>query len=73
MKTKTSLLILYLAGIGLASSGVFAQDDPNQSSAGPGAAGEETEPIVPEAFISEPIYSDIELGIGYVTDDAYFF
>ncbi len=73
MKTKTSLLIIYLAGTGLVSSNVFAQDDPNQSSAGLNAPDEDSEPIVPEAFISEPVYSDIELGIGYVADDAYYF
>ena len=64
MKTRTSLLIFYLAGSALVTGNVFAQDTSNQK--------DET-PLVPEAFISEPVYSDIELGIGYVADDAYFF
>lgn len=34
---------------------------------------EEGEPIVPVAFISQPVLSKIELGIGYVSDDAYKF
>jgi len=80
MKTKTSLLIIYLAGTGLVSSSTFAQDNPAQENAVPEAFAEESEqpvkdsePIIPEAFISEPVYSDIELGIGYVADDAYYF
>jgi len=64
MKTKTSLLIFYLASAGLVTGNAFAQDTPNQ---------EDDSPLIPEAFISEPIYSDIELGIGYVADDAYYF
>ncbi len=80
MKTRTSLLIFYLASAGLISVNTFAQDNPDQENAVPEAFTEESvqstkdsEPLVPEAFISEPVYSDIELGIGYVTDDAYFF
>lgn len=55
MKTKTSLLILYLASSGLVSS--HADTDSDDS--------------LPQ--ISEPVYSDIELGIGQVTNDAYYF
>ena len=64
MKTKTSLLIFYLASSGLISSNALALDTPNQ---------EDDAPVIPEAFISDPIYSNIELGVGYVADDAYFF
>jgi MtrB/PioB family decaheme-associated outer membrane protein len=64
MKTKTSLLIFYLVYAAFVSSKAFAQDPLNQ---------EDNSPLIPEEFISEPIYSDIELGIGYVADDAYFF
>ncbi len=34
---------------------------------------EEGELIVPEEFISRPIRNEIELGLGYVSDDAYKF
>ena len=34
---------------------------------------EQAEPLVPEQFLSEKPYSEIELGIGYVSDDAYKF
>lgn len=64
MKTKTSLLICYFATAGLVSPPVLSQENP---------APAEEEPLVPEAFISEPMYSEIELGIGYVSDDAYKF
>ncbi len=64
MKTKTSLLIFYLVCATFVNSKAFAQDTLNQ---------EDDSPLIPEEFISEPIYSDIELGIGYVADDAYFF
>ena len=80
MKTRTSLLIFSLASAGLVSVNTFAQDNPDQENAATEAFTEESkqpakdsEPLVPEAFISEPVYSDIELGIGYVADDAYFF
>lgn len=62
MKTRTSLLLACFAGCGLAGNYGFAQENADEE---PG--------LVPEAFLSEPIYSDIELGIGYVADDAYFF
>ncbi len=78
MNTRISLLIVYLASSGLASGSIFAQEYTTQFT--PEAFPEEYEeeikdaaPIVPEALISEPVYSDIELGIGYVADDAYFF
>jgi len=34
---------------------------------------EEGEPIVPEEFISRQVFNELELGIGYVSDDAYKF
>jgi len=78
MKTKTSLLIVYLASSGLVCNNIFAQE--NATPATPDALPEESVeavddsgPIIPEAFISKPVYSNIELGIGYVADDAYFF
>lgn len=64
MKTRTSLLIVFLASSALVTGNAYAQDTPDP---------EDTAPVVPDAFISEPVYSDIELGIGYVADDAYFF
>ncbi len=83
MKVKTSLLIIYLSSSAILASNVFAQDTLNQGTRTvviPEAFPEEyetpdedTAPIVPEALISKPVYSDIELGIGYVSDDAYFF
>lgn len=64
MKTKTSLLICCFATSGLLTNPVFSQDNP---------AAAEDGPLVPEEFISEPAHNEIELGIGYVTDDAYKF
>jgi len=64
MKRKTSLLIYYLATSALASGAAFAEDKP---------LSEEEEPLVPEEFISKPILNEIELGLGYVSDDAYKF
>ena len=68
MKRKTLPLIIYLTASGLMSglaSGVaFAEDS---------SSSEEEEPLVPEEFISKPILNDIELGLGYVSDDAYRF
>ena len=57
MKRKTSLLIFYLATTALASGVAFAEE----------------EGLVPKEFISKPILNEIELGIGYVSDDAYRF
>jgi MtrB/PioB family decaheme-associated outer membrane protein len=64
MKTRTSLLICFFTTSGLVSNTALAQES---------NTAVEEEPLVPEAFISEPVYSEIELGIGYVTDDAYKF
>jgi MtrB/PioB family decaheme-associated outer membrane protein len=64
MKRKTSRLILYLATSLLATGTIFAEEK---------SASEVSEPLVPEAFLSEPVYNEIELGIGYVSDDAYKF
>ena len=63
MKTKTSLLVFSLTTSQLVAGNLLAQE----------TGEEEAEPLVPEQFISEPITSDIELGIGYVSDDAYKF
>ena len=78
MKTKTSLLIVYLASSGLASNNIFAQENATQATtdAFPEESVEavdDSDPIIPAEFISKPVYSNIELGIGYVADDAYFF
>jgi MtrB/PioB family decaheme-associated outer membrane protein len=74
MKRKTSLLIIYLAASGVMPGFVpgiaFAEDKPVTE--GPSLT-EEGEPIVPEEIISDPIHNEIELGIGYVSDDAYKF
>ena len=74
MKRKTSLLIIYLAasGImsGLVSGAAFAEDKPVTE--GPSLT-EKGEPIIPEEIISDPIHNEIEIGIGYVSDDAYKF
>ena len=34
---------------------------------------EEGDPLIPEEFISDPVVNRIELGLGYVSDDAYKF
>jgi MtrB/PioB family decaheme-associated outer membrane protein len=86
MKTKTSLLIIYLtstlATAGLASGAASAEDlpvleKPAEDKPAPVAENlsltEEGEPLVPLAFLSEPVVNKIELGIGYVSDDAYKF
>jgi MtrB/PioB family decaheme-associated outer membrane protein len=86
MKRKTSLLIIYLAASGLMSGAVFAEDKPAEGSAIEGELSaeeksilesksltEEGEPIVPEEIISRPVLSEIDLGIGYISDDAYKF
>ncbi len=64
MKTQTSLLIIYLTTSGLVSGAAFAEDK---------SLSVEGEPLVPVAFLSEPVVNKIELGIGYVADDAYKF
>jgi len=67
MNRKLPLLIIYLATTGLTSgvtsSTAFAEN----------SAAENFEPLVPEEFISRPILNKIELGIAYVSDDAYKF
>jgi MtrB/PioB family decaheme-associated outer membrane protein len=60
MKRKRLLLLICLATSGLLSSVVFADD----------------KPIVPDEFLSEPVFNEIELGIGgvnHISDDAYRF
>ena len=64
MKSKTTLLIIYLLTSGLVSGAALAEDAPSS---------EEEEPLVPAEFISKPIINEIELGLGYVSDDAYKF
>ena len=65
MKKQTSLLILSLSTSGLVSGVVFAQDQLESVDRGP---------LVPDELISEPINtSEVELGIGFVLDDAYKF
>ncbi len=64
MKRKTSLLIFYLATSGLAENAAYAEETTHL---------ETPEPLVPMELVSEPIYNEIELGIGYVSDDAYKF
>ena len=59
MKINASLLVFSLTTPYLLAGHVYAE--------------EEAEPLVPLEFVSEPISSDIELGIGYVSDDAYRF
>jgi MtrB/PioB family decaheme-associated outer membrane protein len=82
MKTKTSLLIIYLATSGVTSNTAFAEDLPTAEkpaedkpvvAAEDVSLTEEGELLVPVAFVSEPVLNKIELGIGYVSDDAYKF
>jgi len=61
MKKQTSLVIFYLATSGSVSNTALAADETD-----PG-------PIVPDELISAPIINEIEVGIGYVSDDAYKF
>lgn len=68
MKRKISLLIYSLITSGLASAIAFAQDEP-----APEVDSDALWPLMPNVFISTPITSEIELGIGYVSDDAYKF
>ena len=56
--------MLLLAASTMAAGNSYAQQN---------NAAEDSEPLVPAEFVSAPIYSDIELGLGYVSDDAYFF
>ena len=123
MKTRTPLLIIYLATFGLVSGTALAEDktgdvqvtgdvpadelttteiqpveataiDEAAAEAQPEGAGkpatdrpaaedlateegksltEEGELLVPVEIVSKPILRDMELGIGYVSDDAYKF
>lgn len=79
MKRKTSLLIIYLTTSGLASGTVFAEDKPDsevyETSLVPDVfeVTETAEPLVPVELISETVLNEIELGVGYVSDDAYKF
>ena len=73
MKRKASLLITQLIATGFVAgfvpSFVLAQDVNTQSE----ETTENGEPLVPEEFISEPVLNRIDLGIGYISDDAYKF
>ncbi len=81
MKTKTSLLFIYLATTAFVPGAAFAEDQPATDKPAedkPVAAeslsfSEEDEPLVPLAFLSEPVLNKIELGIGYVSDDSFKF
>ena len=64
MKRRASQLIFYFAVAWLVSSLALAQDELDAAIA---------EPLVPDAFKSELVYNEIELGIGYVSEDAYKF
>ncbi|MCW8830783.1 MAG: MtrB/PioB family decaheme-associated outer membrane protein [Gammaproteobacteria bacterium] len=64
MKIKKSLLMFNLLVSGFVAGTSLAQEERIQ---------EEPEPIVPLAYISEPVFNEIELGIGYTFDDAYKF
>ncbi|MCK4834718.1 MAG: MtrB/PioB family decaheme-associated outer membrane protein, partial [Gammaproteobacteria bacterium] len=86
MKRKTSLLIIHLAALGLVSGAAHAEDKSVEKESvenpattedktvlkGPSLT-EEGELIVPEEFISRPVLNRIDLGIGYISDDAYKF
>jgi len=75
MKIKTSLLIFGFATTGFALHPAQAQDESLQvdSEAQDESLQVDSGPIMPEALISEPVYNEIELGIGFVSDDAYKF
>lgn len=82
MKTKTSLLIIYLTTSGFFSAAAFAEEQPVTAKPADDkvvpAEEEESlsadgEPLVPVDFLSKPVVNTIELGIGYVSDDAYKF
>lgn len=89
MKNNKPLLIITLAAsatiasIALAEEKPVEQADATTPAEAPKSAAkiaeqvpaviEEAEPLVPVEFLSEKPYSEIELGIGYVSDDAYKF
>ncbi len=64
MTTKTSLLVLSVATALTAGKG-YAADYASRD--------EEGELLLPASIVSEPVKSTVELGIGYVSDDAYRF
>ena len=64
MKRNTSKLILYLLASGFFYGLAYAQDELEER---------DPQPLVPDALVSRPIVSEIELGLGYVSDDAYKF
>jgi len=63
MKRKTSLLILSLTATGFTSIPVLAAEQSAEMTLG----------VVPEEIISSTILNEIELGIGYISNDAYKF
>jgi len=65
MKRKIPLLFICFTTSGLA----FAAEVPTENM----LAEEQSKPVVPETFISSPIWSEIEFGLGFVSDDAYKF
>ena len=82
MKTQTSLLIIYLSTSGFFSAAAFAEEQPATAKPADDKVAPATEdkslsvdgePLVPVAFLSKPVINTIELGIGYVSDDAYKF
>ena len=81
MKTKTSVLFIYLATTAFVPGAAFAEDQPATDKPAEDelvaaknlSLTEEDKPLLPLAFLSEPVLNKIELGIGYVSDDAYKF
>jgi len=63
MKRKTSLLILSITAAGFAPISALAAEQSTEISLG----------VVPERLVSNPVLNEIELGIGYISDDAYKF
>ncbi len=64
MNIKKILLILSFTSMSAISTMALAQESEQAA---------EEEAIVPAAYISEPIYNEIEYGLGYIADDAYRF
>ncbi len=73
MKRKTSLLIFYLVTSGLMAELVPAIVSAEDAVSGGPSLSEDGESIVSEKFISQPVLNEIELGIGYISEDAYKF
>ncbi|MFC1589145.1 MtrB/PioB family decaheme-associated outer membrane protein [Pseudomonadota bacterium] len=63
MKRKTSLLILWIATTNFALFPALAQAEKIQHTA----------PVIPEEIISAPVFNEVEIGLGVVTNDAYKF